>query len=135
MVYPRKKKIALTSYGIFVANFASSPPSTLRLRLQRKQSVFSTTSLLLKLFGSVRLSISLQVPETIKSIVTLEAFQKKNNLPTTIHLDSAEATTPKEKADLFNFYFHSIFTSSSFVPPESMNSSKPPHIVQHQSRA
>ena len=39
------------------------------------------------------------------------------SLPPTIILDSSSATSDYDKANLFNTYFHSVFTKSSFVLP------------------
>ena len=38
-------------------------------------------------------------------------------MPPTLHLDSDSASSDYEKATLFNRYFHSVFTSSSFQSP------------------
>ena len=43
----------------------------------------------------------------------------QNNIPNTVHHLGLSAETDVEKADLFNSYFHSIFTRSSFRCPNS----------------
>ena len=45
---------------------------------------------------------------------------RKHVLPSTLHLDDVFAVSDSEKASLFNTYFHSVFTRSSFqLPPFS----------------
>ena len=39
-------------------------------------------------------------------------------LPSTLYLENILATTGFEKASLFNLYFHSVFTKSTFQLPQ-----------------
>ena len=43
--------------------------------------------------------------------------RRQNVLPSTLHLDDVFAVSDSEKASLFNTYFHSVFTRSSFQLP------------------
>ena len=48
----------------------------------------------------------------------IRSFSNQNVLPSTLHLDDIFAVSDSEKASLFNKYFHSVFTRSSFqLPP------------------
>ena len=47
----------------------------------------------------------------------INSLSSKNSLPATMFLDSSSANSDLEKASLFNKYFHSILTRSSFVLP------------------
>ena len=47
-------------------------------------------------------------------------LSRSHTLPQTMRLNSSSASTDSEKATLFNHYFHSVFTSSSYtLPPVS----------------
>jgi len=48
-----------------------------------------------------------------------------NTIPSTVTFESTTATTDYEKAFLFNSYFHSVFTRSSFVLPSINELSTP----------
>ena len=48
----------------------------------------------------------------------IRSVSNQNVLPSTLHLDDIFAASGSEKASLFNKYFHSVFTRSSFqLPP------------------
>ena len=55
-------------------------------------------------------------PSVIYSYI--RSISNPNVLPSTLHLDNTFAASDLDKASLFNKYFHSVFTRSSFqLPP------------------
>ena len=55
--------------------------------------------------------------ESNKIYAYIYSLSSKHSLPPLMHFDSLSATTDSVKASLFNNYFYSIFTRSSFVLP------------------
>ena len=48
----------------------------------------------------------------------IRSLSTQNMLPSTLYLENILATTDFEKASLFNLYFHSVFTKSTFQLPQ-----------------
>ena len=63
------------------------------------------------------LSHKLANSESNKIYAYIYSLSSKHSLPPLMHFDSLSATTDSVKASLFNNYFYSIFTRSSFVLP------------------
>ena len=59
----------------------------------------------------------LATSESNKIYAYIYSLSPKNSLPPLMHFDSLSATTDSAIASLFNNYFYSIFTPSSFVHP------------------
>ena len=52
-----------------------------------------------------------------KSIIN--SITGQNNIPSTVNYGSSSAMTDQDKASLFNLYFHSVFTQSTFILPSA----------------
>ena len=83
----------------------NSTESMLQEKLKQAKSTYETT---LVVFAS---------SQNHKIYKYINSLSSKNYLPATMFLDSSSANSDLEKASLFNKYFHSIFTRSSFVLP------------------
>ena len=63
------------------------------------------------------LAHKLATSESNKIYKYINSLSSKHSLPPSMHFDSLSAITDSAKASLFNNYFYSIFTRSSFVLP------------------
>ena len=59
--------------------------------------------------------------QSSKNFKYLRSLSSLGSIPTSVSLDSSTATLDQEKATLFNTFFHSVFTHSSFNLPPSEN--------------
>ena len=59
----------------------------------------------------------------------IRSISNQSVIPPTLHLDNIVAVSDSDKASLFNGYFHSIFTRSSFQLPPSRELETPPSIL------
>lgn len=48
----------------------------------------------------------------------IRSLSGKSAIPSVVHSNSCEATSPLSIANLFNQYFHSVYNTSSFSPPD-----------------
>ena len=62
--------------------------------------------------------MSLRSNGTSKVFRYVRNFTGQNNIPTTILFNEISAESDQEKTNVFNRYFHSIFTRSSFSRPD-----------------
>ena len=61
----------------------------------------------------------------------LRKFTNQHQLPPTIYHDSKAASSDHDKACMFNEYFHSVFTNSSFELPSSHLFPTPTAFLDH----
>ena len=59
----------------------------------------------------------------------IRSISNQSVIPPTLHLDNIVAVSDSDKASLFNGYFHSVFTRSSFQLPPSRELETPPSIL------
>ena len=59
----------------------------------------------------------------------IRSISKHNVLPPLLHLDNYFAVSDSDKAALFNEYFHSVFTRSSFQLPPLVELDTPPSSI------
>ena len=59
----------------------------------------------------------------------LRSLSSLGSIPTSVSLDSSTATLDQEKTTLFNTFFHSVFTHSSFNLPSPENLSVPASTI------
>ena len=76
------------------------------------------------------LSILLQGNAITKSMTTLTHSQTAK-IPPLVYLCSSQASSDRDRAALFNSFFHSVFTVSHFTLPSSDNLSIPPSIISN----
>ena len=59
----------------------------------------------------------------------IRSLTKKSSIPTMVSLNNSNATTDVGKAQLFNAFFHSVFTDSSFSLPNLTTLPMPPSCI------
>ena len=97
--------------------FKKLPTSSNHLKLTQAESHLQAKMLLAKSNYEFELVRAFTNKESCKIYNYIRSLSRHNMLPPTMYLNSIPSITDSEKASLFNQYFHSVFTSSSYVLP------------------
>ena len=62
-----------------------------------------------------------------KIYMYIRGITRQNSIPPTFNFESSSATSDDDRASVFNAYFHSVFTHSSFALPPLEDFSFPEH--------
>ena len=90
-------------------------------RLTKAQVSFQASSIAAKSAFEQTLIYNFTTNKDTKIFRYIKEFSKSHNLPPELHNDSITANTDLDKAELFNQYFHSIFSQSNFNLPDTSN--------------
>lgn len=101
------------------------PSSTNALRLQHAESHLQEIMLQAKSNFESHLVESFAFNNPQKLYAYIKSFSKQASFPHTMFLDSVTASTDGEKASLFNSYFYSVFSTTSFILPPMANLPSP----------
>ena len=98
---------------LHIMNKIQQSEKSLQSKIQQAKSNFES-----KLIASFHSTSSRSPSSVVYSYI--RSISSQSSLPAVMSLDSQSAAGDKEKASLFNKYFHSVFTtSSSALPPTS----------------
>ena len=97
--------------------FKKLPTSSNHLKLTQAESYLQDKMLLAKSNYEFELVRAFTNKESCKIYNYIRSLSRHNMLSPTMYLNSIPAITDSEKASLFNQYFHSVSTSSSYVLP------------------
>ena len=97
--------------------FSSHPTTQLQLKITNLELESHSKALLAKSKYESQLVKSFAGSHNSRIHNYIRLLSKKSSIPSTVSLNDSSATSDTGKAELFNSFFHSVFTGSSFSLP------------------
>ena len=104
-----------------------TPP--LQSKLTNLKSEYSNKILHAKSMYESQLVQSFAGPHNAKIFDYVRSLSRKSSIPVTVFLNDLSATSDIEKAELFNNFFHSVFTKSPSILPNMDSIPLPPSCL------
>ena len=101
----------------------------LQLKLNNLESKYRSKVLLAKSNYESELVQSFAGSQNSKIYDYIRSLSKKSPIPSSVSLDNTSATSDTGKAELFNTFFHSVFTGSPFSLPDMSTLLLPPSCI------
>ena len=95
--------------------FSRHPSPSLSVRLHSTEESFQRASLLAKAWFEEDLILKLTYSGENSVFSYISSLCKGGSIPSAVFYDSVSASTDDERVTLFNVYFNSVFTRSSFL--------------------
>ena len=105
------------------------PTPHLQLKTNNLESEYRRKSLVAKSNYESQLVQSSVGSNNAKKYNYIRSLSKKSSIPSTVFLNHSNATSDTDKAKLFNSFFHSVFTGSSFSLPDTSSLQLPPSCI------
>lgn len=105
------------------------PTPHLQLRTSNLESEYRRKALLAKSNYESQLVQSFAGSHNARIYDYIRSLSKKSSIPSTVFFNNSYATSDTEKAELFNSFFHSVFTGSSFSLPSMSSLQLPPSCI------
>ena len=101
----------------------------LQLKINNLESEYRSKILLAKSNYESRLVQSFAGSHNSKIYDYIGSLCKSRSIPLSVSLNESNATSDTDKAELFNTFFHSVFTNSSFSLPDMSTLPLPPSCL------
>ena len=109
--------------------YNSCPTSHRQLKIQSLEEQLQAQISSAKSAFESNLLMSLQTNDSTKIYSYIRSITGQNNIPHSLHFNNTSVDSDQDKATLFNRYFHSVYTNSSFSLPNVCDLPQPDSVL------